>query len=134
MEYFLTLLVRFVKHLNYAILQTHLKVLCQHIDIAAFFVVKIGIGPEELCFLFKDTPGLELAHSSCVMSSLHTFDNLLQLFDRQRIGYDFVVVFQSPGREIDKRLEIGIIIAEKWVMSVKTWEVGGGIILLGRLA
>lgn len=60
---------------------TYLELLCQNIDIAAFFVVEIGIGPEELCFLFKGTPALELADSRSVISSLHAFDHLLQFLD-----------------------------------------------------
>lgn len=90
---------------------THLELLCQNIDIAAFFVVEIRIGPEELCFLFKSTPALELANSCRVISSLHAFDHLLQFLDGQRIGNDLVVISQSSRRKIDKGLKIGIVIS-----------------------
>lgn len=90
---------------------TYLELLRQNIDVTALFVVEIGIGPEELCFLFKSTPALELADSRSVISPLHAFDHLLQLLDGQRIGNDLVVISQSSRRKIDKGLKIGIVIS-----------------------
>jgi hypothetical protein len=43
---------------------------------------------------------------------VHAFDTLLQLLERQRISYDFIVVLQGSGREVNKGLKIGIVISE----------------------
>ena len=99
--------------------KTHLKLLCEQINVAALFVVEVGIGPEQLGLLFKGTPALELAHSGRVMPSLHASDKLLKLLDRQGVGDDLVVVSQGAREQIDERLEIGLVITRSRARSVR---------------
>lgn len=96
-------------------MDTYLQFLRQLIYVAALFVVVVGICPKQLALFLELGPILELADACGLVSSSHAFDRPLELPQRHWFLNHPEVVFQGPRGKVDKRLEIGTLVAKEYI-------------------
>lgn len=80
------------------ILTTNLKLLCDGVDFTTLLVEKVRISPQQLCLLFKSSPGLKVADTCATTSAMHALNRPLQFSQRHGITDDFVVFLQRARR------------------------------------
>jgi hypothetical protein len=71
---------------------TYLELVGQFKDVAAIFVVFLGIAPNEAHLLLEGIPAFEVCETGGGISSVHTSYFLLHTLQRGRVPDDLVVI------------------------------------------
>lgn len=84
---------------------SYLQLPSKLVNVATFFIVVVGVAPEETGLLGHGVPALEFADATDALAVI-AVDELVELSEREGLRDDSVIVLQGSRGKVDERLEV----------------------------
>lgn len=86
--------------------ESHSEFFGEFVDVTAFFVVVLGIGPKKASIPFHGSPALVKTLTRTHISTLSALDSPLQFLERHGVVDELVVVLQRLVGQVYEGLEV----------------------------